>query len=143
MATSRLRRVSRAFHTSPMPPAPRAERISYGPSRVPDVRAMELVRIIAMGKFSLHPRTHLERPNVQLHSNLTVVGARPRLLSFTPMVRGRHLALTAVAISALSGTGLGQTDANWRTSFLKVIDRPKVAANVVVQALPNDGDLTV
>src|SRR6185436_7197109 len=41
MATSRLRRVSRAFHTSPMPPAPRAERISYGPSRVPGASAME------------------------------------------------------------------------------------------------------
>ena len=40
MATSRLRRVSRAFHTSPMPPAPRADRISYGPSRVPGARAM-------------------------------------------------------------------------------------------------------
>src|SRR5688500_15703862 len=43
MATSRLRRVSRAFHTSPMPPVPRAERISYGPSRVPGARAMDLV----------------------------------------------------------------------------------------------------
>src|SRR4029079_11463700 len=42
----RLRRVSRAFQTSPMPPAPRAETISYGPSRVPGARAMELVRII-------------------------------------------------------------------------------------------------
>src|SRR6187397_2123780 len=46
MATSRSRRVSRAFHTSPMPPAPRAERISYGPTRVPDARTIEVVRII-------------------------------------------------------------------------------------------------
>jgi hypothetical protein len=39
MATARSRRVSRALYTSPMPPAPSAERISYGPSRVPGVRA--------------------------------------------------------------------------------------------------------
>src|SRR6185436_19641558 len=42
MATSRFRRVSRAFQTSPMPPAPSAERISYGPSRVPGARAIEV-----------------------------------------------------------------------------------------------------
>ena len=38
-ATSRLSFVSRARYTSPMPPAPRAERISYGPRRVPTGRA--------------------------------------------------------------------------------------------------------
>ena len=31
MATNRFRRVSRAFQTSPIPPSPRGERISYGP----------------------------------------------------------------------------------------------------------------
>src|SRR5438876_8329966 len=36
MATMRPSRVSRAFHTSPIPPAPMGERISYGPRRVPD-----------------------------------------------------------------------------------------------------------
>src|SRR3954470_23685739 len=36
MATVRSRRVSRAFQTSPIPPAPRGETISYGPRRVPD-----------------------------------------------------------------------------------------------------------
>ena len=35
MATMRSRRVSRAFQTSPMPPAPSADRISYGPRRAP------------------------------------------------------------------------------------------------------------
>ncbi|MEO5922746.1 MAG: hypothetical protein ABIR70_02865 [Bryobacteraceae bacterium] len=35
MATMRSSRVSRAFQTSPMPPAPRAERIRYGPSLSP------------------------------------------------------------------------------------------------------------
>ena len=35
-----------AFQTSPMPPAPRADKISYGPSRVPGVRAIEVVGII-------------------------------------------------------------------------------------------------
>src|SRR3954451_4563802 len=37
IATVRLRRVSRAFQTSPIPPAPRGETISYGPRRVPDL----------------------------------------------------------------------------------------------------------
>src|SRR5687768_13926744 len=46
MATSRFRRVSRAFQTSPIPPAPRADRISYGPSRVPGARGMEVLGII-------------------------------------------------------------------------------------------------
>jgi hypothetical protein len=35
MATVRSRRVSRTFHTSPMPPAPMRARISYGPSLSP------------------------------------------------------------------------------------------------------------
>src|SRR5215472_2846771 len=36
-ATSRPRRVSRARYTSPIPPAPSGESISYGPSLVPEV----------------------------------------------------------------------------------------------------------
>src|SRR6185295_3190159 len=39
MATVRSRRVSRARYTSPMPPWPIAAVISYGPSRVEDLRA--------------------------------------------------------------------------------------------------------
>jgi hypothetical protein len=35
MATSRPSRVSRARYTSPIPPAPTGETISYGPSRAP------------------------------------------------------------------------------------------------------------
>src|SRR5262249_5252076 len=35
IATSRLKRSSRARYTSPIPPAPSGERISYGPSRLP------------------------------------------------------------------------------------------------------------
>src|SRR6266550_4046247 len=35
MATLRSSRVSRALNTSPIPPAPRGARTSYGPSRVP------------------------------------------------------------------------------------------------------------
>src|SRR5664280_603994 len=37
-ATARSRRASFARYTSPIPPAPRGERISYGPSRVPEAR---------------------------------------------------------------------------------------------------------
>src|SRR5579872_3983734 len=40
MATVRSRRVSRALYTSPMPPAPMGDWISYGPSFVPEVRAI-------------------------------------------------------------------------------------------------------
>src|SRR5271163_1324935 len=42
MATTRSRRVSRALHTSPMPPAPIGFRISYGPRRDPDARGIDL-----------------------------------------------------------------------------------------------------
>jgi hypothetical protein len=35
IATMRSSRVSRAFHTSPIPPAPSGARVSYGPSFVP------------------------------------------------------------------------------------------------------------
>src|SRR5579859_7909192 len=40
MATSRESRVSFARYTSPMPPAPSEAMISYGPSLVPEVRAI-------------------------------------------------------------------------------------------------------
>src|SRR5215470_7687223 len=39
-ATSRPSRVSRARYTSPIPPAPRGDTISYGPRRVPASRVM-------------------------------------------------------------------------------------------------------
>src|SRR5258708_40331143 len=39
MATVRSRRVSRARYTSPIPPAPSGETISYGPSLAPSVSA--------------------------------------------------------------------------------------------------------
>jgi hypothetical protein len=39
MATARFRLVSVALHTSPMPPTPIWVLISYGPMRVPGVRA--------------------------------------------------------------------------------------------------------
>src|SRR5262245_8831549 len=41
-ATSLFSFVSRARYTSPIPPDPRAERISYGPSREPHARGMNL-----------------------------------------------------------------------------------------------------
>src|SRR5262245_45077095 len=47
MATSRESRVSRARQTSPIPPAPRGERISYGFSREPGVRAIRLGKVYA------------------------------------------------------------------------------------------------
>jgi hypothetical protein len=43
IATVRPSRVSPAFHTSPIPPAPMGARISYGPSLVPGVRVISLL----------------------------------------------------------------------------------------------------
>jgi hypothetical protein len=40
-ATVRSKRESRARYTSPMPPAPKGETISYGPSFVPDIKPMD------------------------------------------------------------------------------------------------------
>src|SRR6266852_5881670 len=39
-ATTRFSRVSRALYTSPMPPVPCTERISYGPRRAPTAKLM-------------------------------------------------------------------------------------------------------
>jgi hypothetical protein len=44
LATMRPRRVSRAFHTSPMSPAPMGARISYGPSLAPDFKVIAMLR---------------------------------------------------------------------------------------------------
>ena len=43
IATSRFSWVSRARYTSPIPPAPSAERISYGPRRAPEDNGMREV----------------------------------------------------------------------------------------------------
>src|SRR6266567_5824017 len=40
-ATSRRKRASRARYTSPIPPAPKRDKISYGPSLVPETSAMD------------------------------------------------------------------------------------------------------
>ena len=56
---------------------------------------------------------------------------------------GWRFVLTALPFCALSVTALAQTDPERRTAFLKAIDRPKVAANVEIQALPKEGDLMV
>lgn len=45
MATERSNRVSCARYTSPIPPEPRGERISYGPNRVPGARGIGSVII--------------------------------------------------------------------------------------------------
>src|SRR5258708_19184619 len=45
MATSRLRRGSRARYTSPIPPAPMGLRISYGPSFVPTESCMKEIQL--------------------------------------------------------------------------------------------------
>src|SRR5947208_15757896 len=51
IATSRLSRASRARHTSPMPPAPRREITSYGPSRPPAERLTRLFQPVGYEKI--------------------------------------------------------------------------------------------
>src|SRR2546428_13380311 len=55
MATDRSSRVSRAFHTSPIPPAPSGERTSYGPRREPALIAMKCVGILLAAVDPPHP----------------------------------------------------------------------------------------
>src|SRR5215472_1048230 len=54
MATLRSSRISRARYTSPMPPAPSGDWISYGPSFVPEVSPMRC------GHYN-HWKEHLNR----------------------------------------------------------------------------------
>ena len=54
MATSRPNRASWARYTSPMPPAPRGDWISYGPSLVPEIRA------IGARNYSLRSTLHAD-----------------------------------------------------------------------------------
>ena len=57
MATSRLSLVSRARYTSPIPPAPSAPVISYGPIRVPAGRDIAAgVYAISRGRLALTPK---------------------------------------------------------------------------------------
>src|SRR5712692_4821871 len=74
IATVRSSRVSRAFHTSPMPPAPRGETISYGPSRVPAPITNQQPRITNRPASLL---LHLRRP-VQYDRHGCGVGALGR-----------------------------------------------------------------
>src|SRR5580704_5147723 len=69
-ATSRPKRVSRARYTSPMPPAPTSDWISYGPILVPWARGMSARSIaqrsaksIATSRFTDEP-AYLDQPTV-------------------------------------------------------------------------------
>src|SRR5882762_4154399 len=59
MATVRSSLVSRARYTSPIPPAPSGDSISYGPSLLPEVRAM---------------RTRNYSPRSTLHVDVVILG---------------------------------------------------------------------
>src|SRR4051794_26818391 len=60
IATMRSTRVSRAFHTSPMPPAPRGDMISYGPKRIPGAKLDIAPQIVSCG---IAKRRHREQSN--------------------------------------------------------------------------------
>src|SRR5215813_14709792 len=55
-ATMRSSRLSRALYTSPMPPAPRDARTSYGPRRVPGAKGIELQEIVPCGERGIQVR---------------------------------------------------------------------------------------
>src|SRR5262249_45131815 len=70
-ATSRPKRVSRARYTSPIPPAPSGDWISYGPSFVPEVRAIRgrnYIPPLVFGVISPFPRS--EVPTEEAFSEL-------------------------------------------------------------------------
>src|SRR5215831_3953142 len=80
-ATSRLSFVSRARYTSPMPPAPMADRISYAPRRVPDESGMALLHRHALLQLfepvehyvDLRRRRHVTLAGVH-HGKKSIVG---------------------------------------------------------------------
>src|ERR1700693_3888692 len=81
IATVRSSRVSRARYTSPIPPAPIAETISYGPSREPAFRDT-LAEII--GRSCPYPRSD-RVPSVYLRGEGVADGkATNSLLAFAP-----------------------------------------------------------
>src|SRR5580765_1379811 len=55
-ATVRSSRVSRARYTSPIPPAPIAERISYGPNRMPAESVISAPEILRASRRSRRDR---------------------------------------------------------------------------------------
>ena len=63
MATLRSSRVSRAFQTSPIPPAPTRETISYGPRRVPAETT-----VMSVGPARIIPHAGSRRAPEQLRS---------------------------------------------------------------------------
>ena len=81
MATSRSSRVSRARYTSPIPPAPRAERISNGPRRVPEVRATGALRIIRV-------RNRVGRYGVAFQLRISVIDGGS-IASVAALIRNR------------------------------------------------------
>src|SRR6266568_4941713 len=58
IATVQSKRVSRARYTSPMPPAPSGARISYGPSFVPEVRAIGALHYTVRPRQEVNPKRH-------------------------------------------------------------------------------------
>ncbi len=92
-ATLRLSRVSRAFHTSPIPPAPRRVRISYGPSRAPGAMIMGHEKYIsAVLSSSASPLVFLRRPSRQMPALVLTTGAL--ILNAYPsiLLRARRIA---------------------------------------------------
>jgi len=68
MATSRPSRVSRARYTSPMPPAPAGERISYGPSLLPVAKGIDFERLYPGCRRRIDsPATGIESRPVAVH----------------------------------------------------------------------------
>src|SRR6266849_3939200 len=89
IATSRSSRVSRAFHTSPMPPSPIAEAISYGPSFEPGLSSIgcRAASIYYTEIRRVHPRCPLSRHDAD--TNLAVDLVLPQI--FLPTFGNHNL----------------------------------------------------
>ena len=84
MATLRSSRVSRAFQTSPIPPAPTRETTSYGPRRVPaetTVMSEGPARIIPQARLSLCAARRCYRAQQGGSGELPLSGELPGELS--------------------------------------------------------------
>src|SRR5215472_135941 len=88
IATSRSNRVSRARYTSPIPPAPRGERISYCPRIAPGARVIRNTGDYTFTRWGHHTKNILAEPVVQISERFSrsLPPAATRLASSTHLV---------------------------------------------------------
>src|SRR5882762_2468927 len=88
IATPRSKRASRARYTSPIPPAPSSSTISYGPSLVPEVRAIAHAIIfpgkgLAVGPTVLDGWSTIRKLGAKEVTRISPLGAGPCAPAFS------------------------------------------------------------